>query len=96
MAKENLNESETIKKQVEFIEWLRDRDMYSIHETPETMNKMFKVWAEFQDPKLVAIDRSKLMSWYDLLQEALEKPQYDHLVRGKAAVKEMMNVLKGG
>ena len=39
---------------------------------------------------LVCVDKGKLMGWYDVLQEALENPQYDHDSRARHAVKDMM------
>jgi len=35
-----------IERQVEFVEWLKERGMYNPMETAETMQKMHRVWLE--------------------------------------------------
>jgi len=37
-------------------------------------------------PSKAVINKSTLMVWYDTLQEALEKPQYDHTVQAKHVI----------
>jgi hypothetical protein len=68
---------------------------------PEDLSKNM-VEVELSDIKaylsergLVAVDKSKMMGWYDVLQEALENPQYDHDCRARRAVKDMMTAAQG-
>lgn len=45
-------------------------------------------------PGKAVISKSTLMTWYDTLQEALEHPQYDHTVRAKHVIQQMMTAAR--
>ena len=45
-----MTQNELIKKQKEFVEWLKERGMYNPCESAFVMQKMFKVWVEFTQP----------------------------------------------
>ena len=39
-----------IDEQLEFIKWLKEKEMYDPMESGNTMNKMFKVWKAATEP----------------------------------------------
>lgn len=50
-----------------------------------------KAWNTRHIPEGYAlVSKSQLMTWYDVLQEAIDSPQYDHKARAKIAVRQMV------
>ena len=87
---------EDTDKQQEFLDWLKEQDMYSSLDSAVVMQRMLEVWLKSADnnPELVVVDRSSLVEWWDVLEDAVNTPQYYQLQCVKAVVNQVSKFIK--
>jgi hypothetical protein len=59
-----------IQKQLEFVEWLKEKGLYDPMATSTTMQKMYAVWAQFEGLEMEMLEMAESM-------EMMEEDQGD-------------------